>query len=245
LSNDKSEGVPAISHKMGTQRIMEEALRLDAEIREHTGSKHASKVRKKGRIPAIVYGHKQKPVAISLDAHGLAEGLHHGHRLMDVQIDKKTQKMIVKDIQYDYLGRDIIHVDLMRVDVTETIKVTVPIELKGVARGTHEGGIVEEHADHLEVECKVTDIPEIIIVWVKEVGVGDTLHAGDVELPDGVKLLSDPSILLVTCGLVAAAKSTEELEEEAPVAPEVIGEAKEAEEAEEESEEKEKGKSEK
>jgi large subunit ribosomal protein L25 len=164
---------------------------------------------------------------------------------MDVQIGKKTQKMIVKDIQYDYLGRDIIHVDLMRVDVTETIKVTVPIELKGVARGTHEGGIVEEHADHLEVECRVTDIPESIIVWVKEVGVGDTLHAGDVELPDGVKLVSDPSILLVTCGLVAAAKSTEELEEETPVAPEVIGEAKEAEEAEEESEEKEKGKSEK
>jgi len=65
---------------------------------------------------------------------------------------------------------------------------------------------------------------------VKEVGVGDTLHAGDVELPDGVKLVSDPSTLLVTCSLVAAAKSTEELEEEVPAAPEVIGEVKEAEE---------------
>ena len=212
---------------------MEKALRLNAEIRKNTGSRDALKIRKKGRIPAVVYGHKKKPVAISLDEHGLVEGLHHGHRLMDVQIGKKTEKTIVKDLQYDHLGRDIIHVDLMRVDVTETVKVPVPIELKGTAKGTHEGGIIEGHTDHLEIECKVTDIPESIIVWVKEIDVGDTLHASDVELPDGVKLVSDPSTLLVTCGLVAAAKSTEELEEEAPVAPEVIGEAKEAEEAEE------------
>jgi len=213
---------------------MEKALLLKAEIRERTGSASAAKVRKQGRIPAVVYGHKKKSVAISLDAHNLVEALHRGHRLMDVQMGKKKQKMIVKDLQYDYLGRDIIHVDLMRVDVTETIKVTVPIELKGEARGTHEGGIIEEHTDHLELECKVTDIPENILVWVKEVGVGDTLHAGDIELPDGVKLVSDPSTLLVTCGLVAAAKSTEEIEEEMPAAPEIIGEAKEAEGAEEE-----------
>ena len=213
---------------------MEKALLLKAEIRERTGSASAAKVRKQGRIPAVVYGHKKKSVAISLDAHNLVEALHRGHRLMDVQMGKKKQKMIVKDLQYDYLGRDIIHVDLMRVDVTETVKVTVPIELKGEARGTHEGGIIEEHTDHLELECKVTDIPENILVWVKEVGVGDTLHAGDIELPDGVKLVSDPSTLLVTCGLVAAAKSTEEIEEEMPAAPEIIGEAKEAEGAEEE-----------
>ena len=209
---------------------MPKTLRLYAEIREQTGSKHAAKVREQGRIPAVVYGHKQEPIAISLDAHNLVEGLHHGHRLMDVQIDKKSEKMIIKELQYDYLGRDIIHVDLMRVDVTERVKVTVPIELKGTAKGTHEGGIIEEHTDHLEIECRVTDIPETIIVWVKEMDVGDTLHAGDIELPRGAKLVSDSSTLLVTCGLVAAAKSTEELEEEAPAAPEVIGEAKEGEE---------------
>ena len=205
---------------------MEEVLVLKAEIREETGSRYAEKVRKKGRIPAVVYGHKKKPIAISLDAHNLVEGLHHGQRLMDVQIGKSKEKMIVKELQYDYLGRDIIHVDLMRVDVSETIKVTVPIELKGTAKGTHEGGIIEEHTDRLEIECKVTDIPETIVVSVKEIGIGDVLHAGDIELPSGVKLVGAPSTLLVTCSLVAAAKSTEELEEEAPIAPEVIGEAK-------------------
>jgi large subunit ribosomal protein L25 len=206
---------------------MEKSLLLKAEIREQTGSGHAAKVRKAGRIPAVVYGHKEEPVAISLDAHNLVEGLHHGHRVMDVQIGKKQQKMIIKALQYDHLGRDIIHVDLMRVDVTETIRVTVPIELKGTAKGTHEGGVVEMHTNRLEIECKVTDIPEAIVVSVKEIGVGDTLHASDVELPSGVKLVSAPSTLLVTCSLVAAAKSTEELEAEMPAAPEVIGEVKE------------------
>jgi len=209
---------------------MEKSLLLKAEIREKSGSKSAAKVRRLGRIPAIVYGHKKEPVAISLDAHNLVEGLHHGHRLMDVQIGKKKEKIIVKDLQYDHLGRDIIHVDLMRVDVTESIKVAVPIELKGTAKGTHEGGVVSAHIDHLEIECKVTEIPESIVVSVKDIGVGDTLHAGDIELGEGIKLVSDPSTLLVICSLVAAAKSTEELEEEVPAAPEVIGEVKEGEE---------------
>ncbi|MHC4596799.1 MAG: 50S ribosomal protein L25 [Planctomycetota bacterium] len=207
---------------------MEKALLLKAEIREHTGSKDSKKLRKDGRIPAIVYGHKQKPVAISLDRNNMVEGLHHGRRLMDVQIGGKKEKMIVKDLQYDYLGKDVIHVDLMRVDVTETIKVAVPVELKGIAKGTHEGGIIEECTDHLEVECKATDIPESVVVSVKEINVGDTLHAGDIELPEGVKLVSPPETLLVTCHLVAAARTTEELEKETPVSPEVIGEVEEA-----------------
>jgi large subunit ribosomal protein L25 len=208
---------------------MDKSLLLEAKIREHTGSKFAAKLRAQGRIPAIVYGHKEEPTAISLDAHEFVEGLHHGQRLMDVKIGKRKEKMIVKDLQYDHLGKDIIHADLMRVDVTETVKVTVPIELKGTAKGTHESGIIEEHTDHLEIECRATDIPESIVVSVKEVGVGDAVHASDIELPTGVKLVSDPTTLLVTCHLVAAAKTTEELEEEAPAAPEVITEVKEPE----------------
>ncbi|MFZ2148118.1 MAG: 50S ribosomal protein L25 [Sedimentisphaerales bacterium] len=216
---------------------METPLLLKAELREHAGSRHAAKVRKQGRIPAIVYGHKQEPVAISLDAHNFVEGLHHRYRLMDVQIGKKMEKIIIKDLQYDHLGKSIIHADLMRVDVTETVKVTVPIELKGTAKGIHEGCIIEEHADRLEIECKATDIPETIVVWVKEVGVGDALHAGDIELADGVKLVSSPETLVVTCHLVATAKTTEQVEEEMPVAPEVISEAKEPEEEEKEASE--------
>lgn len=203
---------------------MERVVTLKAELRKQTGSKHAEQIRKQGRIPAIVYGHKEEPVAISLDSHDFSVQLHHGRRLLDVALGGKKQKLLVKDLQYDHLGKEIVHADLMRVDLAETVKVAVPIELKGTAAGTHEGGIVEKHVDHLEVECRVTVIPETLSVSVKDIDVGDTLHAGQIELPKGVELVSAPDLVIVTCHLVAAAKTTEEIEAEIPSAPEVIGE---------------------
>jgi large subunit ribosomal protein L25 len=210
---------------------MAKRLLLEAEVRENVGSKHASRTRKQGRIPAIVYGHKQQPKAISLNTHDFVEGLHHGQRLMDIKIDKKKETVLVKDLQYDELGKYVIHADLQLVDITEMIKISVPIDLKGIAKGTHEGGIVEAHVDSLEIECKATDIPEILLVSVKELELGSALHAVDVELPEGVKLSSDPEILVATCHAVAVkAVEVEEVEEEEIEAPEVIGEVKEGEE---------------
>ncbi len=205
---------------------MEETVALKAEKRPEAGSKHAEAVRRQGRIPAIIYGHKQKPVPVSLDAHDFVQSIHHGHRLFDVRLGRKKEKVIVKDLQYDYLGKNVIHADLMRVDVTETVTVTVPIELKGTAAGTHEGGIIEEYADHIEIRCRVTDMPESIIVSVKDLGIGDSIRAADIELPEGVELASDPTTVVVTCRTVSA-KTTEQIEEETPAAPEVITEAKE------------------
>ena len=203
---------------------MIEMLSLQAEPREQIGSKAAAAVRRKGRIPAIVYGHKQEPVAISLDAHDFVEGLRHGHRLMDVTIGGNAEKMLIKDLQYDHLGRTIIHADLIRVDVTERIKVEVALELKGVPKGTQEGGVLESHMDHLEVECLAVDIPKSIVVPVKDLDVGQSIYARDVKLPEGVKLMSLPDIMVVTCRVLAEAKTTEQVEAETPVAPEVIRE---------------------
>jgi large subunit ribosomal protein L25 len=214
---------------------MAKAFSLKAETREHTGSKSAARVRKEGRIPAIVYGHQEEATAVSLDAHDFVEGLHHGHRVLDVQLGRKKEKVMVKDVQYDHLGKQVLHADLMRVDVTERVRVTVPIELKGVAKGTHEGGIINEQMDRVEVECVVTEIPESIAVNIKEVEVGDAIHARDIALPEGVTLVTEPETVILTCSLVAAAKTTEELEAEAPIAPEVIGEVKEEGEGAEES----------
>lgn len=206
---------------------MEKTLQLKADIRTDIGSKKSARLRKQGRIPAVVYGHKQAPEPISLDAHDFVEGLHHGHRLMDVRIGDKTETLLVKDVQFDFLGRDVIHADFIRVDVTERVTVSVPVELKGTAKGTQEGGMVEEHADHLDVECLVTSIPDSLFLSVKDVGIGDALYAGDIDIPEGVTLVSPDDTLLVTCHLKAAAKSTEELEEEEEAgAPEVITEKK-------------------
>jgi large subunit ribosomal protein L25 len=203
---------------------MIKALSLEAQIRDGKGSKAAAAVRRQGRIPAIVYGHKETPVSISLDAHDFVEGLRHGHRLLDVAVSGKSEKMIIKDLQYDHLGRTILHADLMRVDVTERIKVDVSLELKGIPKGTQEGGVLESHMDHVEVECLAVDIPEAIIVSVKELDVGQSIYARDVKLPEGVKLMSLPDIIVATCRVLAEVKTTEQVEAETPIAPEVIRE---------------------
>jgi large subunit ribosomal protein L25 len=203
---------------------MPEKAVLKAEARQETGSKHAVKLREQGRLPVIVYGHKKEPTAVSLNRHDFVKELHHGHRLFDVDMGGKKETLLVKDVQYDHLGKDVIHADLVRVNLSEMIKISVPLELKGTAKGTHESGIIDEHLDHLEIECKVSDIPEHIMVSITEVGVGDSIRAVDVKLPEGAKLITSPDALIVTCHLVAAAKSTEEVEEEMPVSPEVITE---------------------
>ncbi len=205
---------------------MNKTLTLEAKTRERTGSKASVRLREEGRIPAIVYGHKQEPVAISLDAHDFAEGLHHGHRLMDIQIGGETRKLLLKDVQYDHLSRDVVHVDLVRVDVTETIRVTVPVELKGITKGAGAGGIVESHTDRIDVECLAMKMPDTITISVKEMDIGDIIHAGDVALPEGVSLASAADTIIATCQMVAAARTTQEMEEEEPTAPEIITEKK-------------------
>jgi large subunit ribosomal protein L25 len=201
---------------------------LKAEMRKELGSKRASKLRLAGRIPAIVYGHGQKPEAVTLDAHDFAEGIHHGHRLFDVEMEGKKEKLLVKDVQYDYLGRKIIHADLIRVDLSEKVRVQVRLAFKGTPAGSHEGGLLEEHLDRIEIECTVTDIPESIDVSVKGLKVGDSLHARDIQLPPEVKLITDPNALLIACHMpvVAAVEATAEAAAAEPTAPEVITERK-------------------
>ncbi len=213
---------------------MAERAKIKAETRTSLGSRHAAAMRREGKLPAIVYGHKKEPVAVAFDLHEFVEDLHHGHRLFDVDMDGGKATLLLKELQYDHLGKNIVHADLVRVDLKEQVRVTVPIELRGTAKGASEGGIVDEHMDRLEIECLVTSIPETIPVSIKELSVGDAVHAGDILLPEGVSLVTAPEALVLTCHLVAAAKTTEEVEEEAPAAPELIRERGEEEEGENE-----------
>ena len=109
-------------------------------------------------------------------------------------------------------------------DLTERVTVTVPIELRGTAKGTHEGGIVDESLDHLEVECVVSDIPEVIAVMVKDLGVDEAIHAKDIVLPSGVVLKTNPEAMICICHLPKVKAAVEEEVVEEPEGPEVITE---------------------
>lgn len=211
---------------------MTDKFLLKADIREELGSNRVAKLRKTGKLPAVVYGHGEEALSVSLDMQTFVEELHRGHRLFELNAGGKKQMVLVKDIQYDHLGKYMIHIDLMRVDMAELVTVMVRIELKGTAVGTQSGGIIDSHLDQLEIECAVSNIPEVIQIAIKDIDIGDSIHAGEIELGAGMTLKTPSDALVLNCHIVAAAKSTEELEEEAATAPEIITEkASESEEA--------------
>lgn len=203
---------------------MADRILLKASLREEIGTKKAKILRKDGKVPAVLYGHGEEAVALTLVFRDLTEGLHHGHRLYDIDINGKTETMLVKDLQYDYLGKEIIHADFVRVNLAEMVTISVGLEFKGVAVGAGKGGMIDVHLDSLDMECKAGDIPESIEVSIRGIDIDDAIHAGEIELPAGATLKTAADALVVNCHLVAEAKTTEEIEEELPTGPEVITE---------------------
>lgn len=208
--------------------VSKEELILKAQTRQERGKKCSAKLRKDGKIPVIIYGHKQDPQAVAINEHDFTENIHHGKRLLDVEIDGKPEKLLIKDVQYDYLGKKIIHADLIRVDLSEKVKVMVPLAFKGVPVGATEGGVLEEHLSRLEVECTVTEIPKAIYVSVKAMKIDDSIYAREIVLPAGVKLVTAPEVLVIACHvpLVIEPVAAEAVAVEGPISPEVITERK-------------------
>ena len=114
--------------------------------------------------------------------------------------------------------------DMMRVDLNERVKVEVPIEIRGTAAGISEGGMLDELVTSLEIECAVNSIPETLVVQVKDLALGQSIHAKDIELPAGVTLLTDPETLVVICHAKAGEIAAAAEEGQAPEGPEVITE---------------------
>ena len=202
-----------------------EQMVLKANRRTSIGTKHARRERAAGRLLAIIYGHGEEPEPISLDAHDALLEMQHGARVLSLDLEGKQGQFLVKDVQYDHLGTHPIHVDLMRVDLSEKVQVKVGIELRGTPAGIAEGGVLDHATTEVEVECLVTEIPDTITVSVKHLGTGDTLLAKDLELPPGVALLTDPEERIATVRVLAEEVPPEEEPGEEPEQPEVIGHA--------------------
>jgi len=212
---------------------MIESLVLKAQKREQAGTRAARRLRKEGLVPAVIYGHKQEPVSVTLNYHDLALEVQHHHRLLEVELEGKKEKFLVKDVQYDYLGDTIIHVDLARVDLDERVQVTVGIVLKGTPVGVTEGGVLEQLLTEVEVECLVTDIPEDIRANVTDLKEGEQLNASQLELPAGSVLMTEADAPIAIVRTKVEEVEEEEVSEEAEAAePEVITREKEEEESE-------------
>ena len=206
--------------------------KIQADAREHLGKRYAARTRAEGKLPAVIYGHKQAPVHVSVDSKELVTLLHHNVQLIEVEIGGKTEPCLVKDLQWDHLGDNIIHVDLARVDLTEEVEVEVEIELLGNAVGLKEAGaIMDQAANTITVKCRANAIPEKLTLDVSEMGVGDSLLVSGMSLPAGVTASSDPDTLIAHVSITKAAPVEEEeaVETTEGVEPEVIGKPEEEE----------------
>jgi len=203
---------------------------LSAKPRQRLGSRHTRRIRAGGGLPAIIYGHKQDPVPITLDARETMDQIHRGDKVFQLAMDgtEEKQMVLLKDLQYDYLGTNVIHVDLARVSIDELVRVRVPIRTIGEAVGLKHAGAVMMHGlSEIEIECLVTNLPEYIELDVTDVDLGRTLTAGEVPLPlPTMRLLTEPSAMVAHIVIQGADKSAEEEEVQAEDAgaPEKVGE---------------------
>ncbi len=197
---------------------------IPAEPRERVGSRYAQRLRKSGRLPAVVYGHKQDPVAISVDAKATLQMLEHGSRVFTLDVTGgETETVLVKDLQFGYLGDNVVHIDFARVDLNEEVTVNVPLKFVGTPpEAKKSGSVVQTDATEIPVTTTVSRIPEEIRIELDEME-GTTLTAGEIELPAGCTLAEDGSIPIISISFVAAEAEGEEVEVGGDEAPERIG----------------------
>jgi len=212
-----------------------ERLKIEASLREGIGKEKAKKVRFAGEVPGIIYGKDTNiPVKVAAPAlKALRTTNFSESTIIDMTIvgGKKEEQahVLVKDVQYNPVTDQVMHLDFMKVSLDQKIRVHVPVSCKGEAKGVKEGGILEQILWEVEVEGLPLDIPEKIEVDVSELIVGRSIHVGEVKVSDKVRLMTsiDKTVVTVVSHIEEAAEAAAGAEGAAPQEPEVIREKKE------------------
>lgn len=194
---------------------------LQVEKRTANGKRVARRLRRGGDVPAILYGHGESCLPLSVKVDQIAAAIRHGARVVELK-GAANEKAFIRDLQWDTFGVDILHVDFTRVSEHERISVSVPVALRGQAVGLKNGGVVEQVMHEVEIECEALAIPEKLFLVVNDLDVDGSLAADAIQLPAGAKLLSDPEAMIVHC-IVPVELEEAELGEAGAAEPEVIG----------------------
>ena len=209
---------------------------LEVARREKSGKEIAGKLRREGKIPAVVYGGHREAVPIVVDRKAVSELIQksqHGVRsifLLKMTGTDQQRHAMIKDIQLDPITRRMTHIDFVRVVMDEVVRVTIPVHHVGTAIGVKEGGLLDFQVRDLHVECLPTAIPDTIDVDISNLGVHQYIRIADLTLPEGVKVLDDPERVVVGVTVaraeVEAAPAVAAEEGAAPAEPEVISKGK-------------------
>jgi large subunit ribosomal protein L25 len=216
---------------------------LEVVRRESSGKSVAGKLRREGKIPAVVYGARREAVPIVVDRKAVSELIQksqHGVRsifLLKMAGTDQQRHAMIKDIQIDPITRKMTHIDFMRVLMDEVVRITIPVHVIGTAIGVKQGGLLDHQVRDLHVECLPTAIPDAIDIDISDLDVHKYFRVADLKLPEGVKVLDDPDrvVVGVTVARAEVAEVTAVPAEEGavPAEPEVISKGKKTEEEEE------------
>src|SRR5437764_11062302 len=121
-----------------------QAAQITAKQRNQLGSRANKRLRDSGYIPGVIYGHKEAVVPVTLPKRDVVGHLDKGAHLFDLSVDGKSEKVLVKEVQYDHFGIEVLHVDFARVSLDEKVELTIPLELKGTPKGEAEGGVLTQ-----------------------------------------------------------------------------------------------------
>jgi len=170
--------------------------KIQAETRTEFGKGAARRIRRENKVPAVIYGHGNEPIHVTLPGHDTMMALKHGgaNALLELEIDGKTQLALTKQVQVDPIKRHLEHVDFVAVVKGEKVTVEVPVHLNGEA--ARETLVVTETAT-IQLEAEATHIPEFIEVDIEGAAAGTQIHASDLKLPAGSTLLLDADTLIV------------------------------------------------
>ena len=176
---------------------------LEVSKREATGKEIAKKLRRDGKVPAVVYGGHRDPVAITVDRKSVSELIQkseHGIRsvfLLKMAGTDQQRHAMIKEVTIDPISRKMTHIDFVRMVMDEKVKVTIPVHINGTAIGVKEGGVLDFQVRELHVECLPNAIPDSIEVDVAPLGGHEYYRIKDLNIPEGVKVLDDPERVVV------------------------------------------------
>jgi large subunit ribosomal protein L25 len=201
---------------------------LTVALRADLGKHNTRRLRLAGSVPAILYGHKQEPVCLSIPADEVDAAIRHGGRLVNLA-GAMSDKAFIRDLQWDTFGLHVLHVDFSRISEHEVVEVVVAVELRGEAPGVREGGVIKLLVHEVTLQVQATEIPDKLFVNVNHLKLGDSIKVAELEIPEGAKILVDPEEIVVEC-VQPAVEEEEAGAEPLPGEPEVIGRKKEDEE---------------
>jgi large subunit ribosomal protein L25 len=215
-----------------------EQYTLSAQVRNQTGTQPVKKIRNENQIPAVFYGPKSNPTPLTIDYADLEKIIKDAggeNMIIGLEINKtdntlEKKQVMLKELQVDPIKDRYIHADFYEIRMDQELVLDIPVALLNTPKGVKEGGILQHIRRELTVSCLPDKIVEQLELDVSELDIGDTLHIGDIKLPEGIKAVDEENLTVATV-IAPIAPEEEELEEEL--------EGEEAEEAVEETEAKE------